>query len=100
MIRKISVIATALLVSGCFDSKQREYDIRQAQHERGLEQIMGVYDMRCSPHRESTHLVRNEEFCDGLREAYRAIQSDRNLQGFPDYEKLRESKNSPEPSTS
>lgn len=92
MLRKIVIIGAALMVTGCYDFRQREYDIQQEQHERALSQIMGIYDMRCSVNRGPAYQTRDDSFCDGLREAYWAIQSDRNLQGFPEYEKLRAAK--------
>jgi hypothetical protein len=98
MFRKILIYGTALFVTGCYDPEQKEYDIQQVQHERSLDQIMGVYDTQCSVDRGPAYLVRNDSLCDGLREAYWAIQSDRNLQGFPEYEKMREAKNNSEPS--
>lgn len=100
MFRKVLICGTALFATGCYDPEQKEYDIQQVQYERSLEQIMGVYDTQCSVDRGPAYLDRNDSFCDGLREAYWAIQSDRNLQGFPEYEKMREAKNSSEPSSS
>jgi len=98
MFRKILIYGAALFVTGCYDPEQKEYDIQQAQHERSLDQIMNVYDTQCSVERVPAHLIRNISFCDGLREAYWSIQMDRNLQGFPEYEKMREAKNNSEPS--
>lgn len=88
MFRKVLIYGTALFVTGCYDPNYK-YKIEQEQHERSLDQIMSVYDEQCSVERGPAYLTRNDSFCDGLREAYWTIQSDRTLQGFPEYEKLR-----------
>lgn len=86
MFRKILIYGAALFVTGCYDPEQREYDIQQAQHERSLSQIMEIYDEKCaagslSPYPDGPD-PRDQSYCNGLRHAYWAILSDRNLQGL------------------
>lgn len=91
--RKALIVTTfSLLLAGCWSPSQARYNIQQEQHERSLDQIMDVYDARCGVHRGPEYLERDDSFCNGVRESYWAIQRDRNLQGFPEYEKLREAK--------
>lgn len=79
MLRKILICCAALFVTGCYDPVQKEYDIRQAQHERALDQIMELYDTNCSPPLALAG-TRDDSYCNGLRQAYWAILSDRNMQ--------------------
>lgn len=91
MFRKILIYGAAIFVTGCVP-KQAQFDIEQKQHERGLEQIMQVYESHCGVRRGPAYVARDESFCNGVRESYWSMMADRNLQGFPEYERLREAK--------
>jgi len=90
MFRKILIYGAALFVTGCYDPDFR-YKIEQEQHERGLAAIMTVYDEKCAPadrfpipYPEGPDPT-DQSFCNGIRESYWAVMSDRNLQGFEKY---------------
>ena len=86
MFRKILIFGAALFVTGCYDPDGAKYNVQQEQHEKSLAAIMTVYDEKCSPDSfPALTGIRDESFCDGLRESYWAILHARNIQGFEKY---------------